>query len=39
MYIVSYKFIAPGWRNVMSNKCNLRIKPNNPDAVQKNIDP
>ena len=38
MYLISYKFITPGWRNDAHNKCNLKIKPNNPDPVQKGIE-
>ena len=33
MYILSYNFIAPSWRNDAHNKCNLRIKPKNLDPV------
>ena len=37
MYIISYKFNVPSQRNDAHNKCNLRIKPNNLDPVQKGI--
>ena len=37
MYIIRYMFIAPSRRND-AKKCNLRIKPNNPDPVQKSIE-
>ena len=38
MYIISYKFIVPSRRNHVHNKCNLRIKPNNLDPIQKGIE-
>ena len=38
MYIIRYMFIAPISRRNDAKKCNLRIKPNNPDPVQKSIE-
>ena len=37
-YVHNLMFIAPSWKYDAHNKCNLRIKPNNLDPVQKGIE-
>ena len=39
VYIVSHSALLPVGEIIVPNKCNPRIKPINPDPVQRGIEP